>query len=128
ERIARRLLLEYDGVLRTDVEALIYSSTFALSLSAIVGRFRKGWPKDLPRVCNQQTDGDLHLRLGNGAEAAAANSLIACFQKTKQQIENINLPFVRSVSDSNDFVPTTPTQPAVREILTQLKPSSVLDL
>jgi hypothetical protein len=134
ERIARRLLFEYDGVLRPDVEALTRGATTPLSLAAIVGRFRKASHKDLSPSCQRQANRDSHSRSAKEAESAAANSLIACFQETKRQIEHIRLP-AGSVRDDNNFSLSpagrncwTPTQQAVHEILDRLKPSSVLDI
>ena len=111
ERIARRLLLEYDGVTEADVSALIRNSIFFRHLGAILKRaFAKTGEKTL---------GILQSR------AAAAGQLRARVEKTKGEIEKIDVPCAtsRGVLDCGEIGPQdswTPTQRLVHELMQRL--------
>ena len=135
ERIARRLLFEYDGVLGSDVLALTQGSIFSRSLPAIISRFKRARTR-LRWTYSRQARMDLDPQFGNGEKPTRApDLLVRRFRKIKQRIQELSLPSAISAGDGRDFATSfarpqswMPIQRAVHEVLNRRKPSSVLDL
>ena len=136
ERIARRLLPEYEGVTEADVSALTCGSQFARSLAAIIRRFKNARCKDLSPGCHPQAHARLYGEPTDAEKTAATNSLVRLFYESKGDIEAINLltgadiagkaeDFGQSVSSPDSW---TPTKRCVQDMFAHLNPASVLDI
>jgi hypothetical protein len=129
ERIARRLLLEYDGVLDADVAALCRSDSLSSLLPALVRRAKKTWRRAQQRTWAPQSQRSFHTE-----KPPAARSIIA-YGEIKREIEDIDLPGASLMGGTEAVVQSvqardkwTPIQRRACETLAQLKPASVLDV
>lgn len=119
ERIARRLLLEYDGILEADVAALCRDDSISSLLPALVDRIQKIWRRTS------------RSRRSARAEKSVAARSIVTYGEIKREIEDIDLPGaspmggVDAVQARDEW---SPIQRRTCETLAQLKPASVLDV
>ena len=126
ERIARRLLLEYDGVLEADVAVLCRGNSVSSLLPALVGRAKKTW-----RRAQQQSGVLQSQRSVRSGKSVAARSIIA-YGAIKREIEDIDLRAANPIDGTEAAARVrdewTPMQRLACETLAQLKPGSVLDV
>jgi hypothetical protein len=131
ERIARRLLPEYDGVTQADVTALACGSCLPRPIAAIVRRFKNAVHKELSLARHAQPIAGLCA----GEKKNTANSLLRLFSKTRSEIEDIHLPGGAVANEAEDFSQSVASRDSrsqnqcrVRDILAELDPKSVLDI
>lgn len=123
ERIARRLLPEYDGITEADVAALNCGSYRPRLLAATARRFKNAWLSRRRQVNPSREKND------------PAKALIRVFSKTRNEIKDIHLPGEEIADRAEDFSPSVSPgdmesqhRSQVEKILSQVNPQSVLDI
>lgn len=129
ERIARRLLLEYDGVLNADVAVLCRGGRVSSLLPSLVRRAKKTWRRAQRRTWAPQSQRSF------GTEKSAAARSIVAYEEIRREIEDVDLSGESLIGGTEAVAKSaaardewTLVQRRAREILTQLKPASVLDV
>ena len=137
DRIARRLLPEYEGVSKADLFRLTRRTQYSMlpsSISSMVGRCA-----DVPRVyARLRHIGSQFLPARLRTQSNSQQALLAFLEGIKREIEGITLPaalHAAGLSHDEDVTPSTSPddawtakQRSLYDILTQLRPDSVLDI
>jgi hypothetical protein len=138
DRIARRLLPEYEGVSKSDLLKLTQYSNLSSSISSVVGRLRAVWRQDIPRAYArllQTVPKPLQSYLCTQSDSQ--QSRLAFLAGIKREVESITLPSLKaeglsrdesSISSISPQDAWTMRQRSLHKILIELRPGTVLDI
>jgi len=138
DRIARRLLPEYEGVSKSDLLRLTQRSLLSASLSSMMGRLTSLLRQDVARACDSLLKiGPKRLQTLVRKESHGQESHLALLKEIKREVESITLPSLNAEELSHDENSTpsispqnawTAKQHGLHKILAELRPGSVLDI
>ncbi len=137
-RIARCLMPEYEGILESDVSMLIPDCSFSASVVSKLRHMKSVLRQQLPEPMAKLVEEALKpIRSLFPKQIPGPNSALDFLEDLRREIENVSLPSFRFEHLDNDRDSTPPwsyrdlwtaKQRGLHEILSELRPGSVLDI